>query len=238
MSSNPYKALGLQESATKEQIKKAYHKMSLKHHPDKIGGDENKFKVVAAAYEILSDPQKKMEYDEEHVEPMSAGKGGGSYPYEHSMFYERTTTTTTTTTYSNNPAKPCRFFDNCTRSDCYFYHPSGEMRTGLTSSPPKKAMAKGSGSAVKQPCRFLDNCYRSDCYFYHPSGEQRTGLTSSPPKKAMAKGGSSAAKGGSSSAKGYCSHTWFEIEEGVLEHCFKCEAFRDKRNGSWTICFQ
>lgn len=106
-----------------------------------LGLTENEFKVVAAAYEILSDPQKKMEYDEEHVESMSADKGGGSYPYEHEhpMFYERTTTTT----YSNNHANPCRFLDKCNRSDCYFDHPSGEKRTGLTSSPPKKAMAKG-----------------------------------------------------------------------------------------------
>ena len=53
-----YKILGIQRSATLEDIKKAYRSLAHKHHPDK-GGDENKFKEVGEAYQVLSDETKK-----------------------------------------------------------------------------------------------------------------------------------------------------------------------------------
>ena len=62
MSKNYYDILGVKKDASQEEIKKAYRKMAIEHHPDK-GGDENKFKEAAEAYETLSDPQKKQEYD-------------------------------------------------------------------------------------------------------------------------------------------------------------------------------
>lgn len=49
-----YTALGLEPNASDSEIKKAYRKMAMKHHPDK-GGDEMKFKEITKAYEILSD---------------------------------------------------------------------------------------------------------------------------------------------------------------------------------------
>lgn len=61
-SKNYYNVLGLDKSATAEQIKKNYRKLSLKHHPDK-GGDENKFKSISEAYSILSNDKKKQQYD-------------------------------------------------------------------------------------------------------------------------------------------------------------------------------
>lgn len=73
---DPYVSLGLARSATDKDIKKAYRKMALKYHPDRSGGDENKFKEVSAAYEILSDPQKKKEYDT--YGGSSSGSGGAS----------------------------------------------------------------------------------------------------------------------------------------------------------------
>lgn len=60
---NPYTQLGLDNSASKEEIKKAYYNLSKTHHPDH-GGDEDEFKNIARAYEILTDPQKKAHYDE------------------------------------------------------------------------------------------------------------------------------------------------------------------------------
>merc|ERR1712054_611932 len=57
-----YKVLGVEKDATMGQIKKAYHKKALKEHPDK-GGDPDKFKEVTAAYEVLSDKDKREIYD-------------------------------------------------------------------------------------------------------------------------------------------------------------------------------
>ena len=57
-----YSILGVDKSATQEQIKKAYRKKALEHHPDK-GGDESKFKQVTEAYETLSNVTKRRSYD-------------------------------------------------------------------------------------------------------------------------------------------------------------------------------
>lgn len=54
---SPYDILGVNEKATWEQIKKAYRKMAMKHHPDK-GGDAAMFRKVQGAYEILEDRHK------------------------------------------------------------------------------------------------------------------------------------------------------------------------------------
>jgi DnaJ-class molecular chaperone len=57
-----YKTLHIEENASSDEIKKAYRKLSLKHHPDK-GGDSKIFKEINEAYQILGDKQKKQEYD-------------------------------------------------------------------------------------------------------------------------------------------------------------------------------
>ena len=60
--SDYYQILGVQPNASADEIKKAYRKLANKHHPDK-GGDQAKFKDISVAYETLSDPQRKAEYD-------------------------------------------------------------------------------------------------------------------------------------------------------------------------------
>lgn len=62
MDNDYYNVLGIKKDATESEIKKAYRKLALVHHPDK-GGDETKFKEIAEAYEVLSDPEKKSNYD-------------------------------------------------------------------------------------------------------------------------------------------------------------------------------
>ena len=57
-----YKLLNIKSNASAEEIKKAYRKASLKHHPDR-GGNAEEFKKINRAYEVLSDPQKKRDYD-------------------------------------------------------------------------------------------------------------------------------------------------------------------------------
>ena len=63
-----YQILGLSREATADEIKKAYRKLAMKHHPDKAKGDkkqaEEKFKQISEAYAVLSNPEKRKEYDE------------------------------------------------------------------------------------------------------------------------------------------------------------------------------
>ena len=59
---NYYKILGIRNDADEKTIKKAYHGLAIKYHPDK-GGDMEKFKKISEAYEILSDKDKKYKYD-------------------------------------------------------------------------------------------------------------------------------------------------------------------------------
>ena len=74
-----YEVLGLSKGATAEEIKKAYRKVAIKFHPDKNQGDkaaEEKFKEAAEAYEVLSNPQKKQQYDQFGHDGMRGGGGG------------------------------------------------------------------------------------------------------------------------------------------------------------------
>ena len=63
-----YQFLGVSRNATADEIKKAYRKLAMKYHPDKAKGDkkqaEEKFKQISEAYAVLSNPEKKKEYDE------------------------------------------------------------------------------------------------------------------------------------------------------------------------------
>lgn len=63
MSKDYYEILGINKSASKDEMKKAYHKLAHKYHPDKNKGDDTKFKEVNQAYQTLSDDQKRAQYD-------------------------------------------------------------------------------------------------------------------------------------------------------------------------------
>ena len=60
---NYYECLGINKNASKDEIKKAFRKLSLQHHPDRPNGNSEKFKQINEAYETLGDPQKKKMYD-------------------------------------------------------------------------------------------------------------------------------------------------------------------------------
>ncbi|MBI1785291.1 molecular chaperone DnaJ [Candidatus Sumerlaeota bacterium] len=80
-----YQILGIQRDAGAEEIKKAYRKLALKYHPDKNPGDkeaEDKFKEIAEAYEILSDPDKRKTYDRHGYEGVKGAFHGGGFNWE------------------------------------------------------------------------------------------------------------------------------------------------------------
>lgn len=59
-----YEVLGITKSASPDEIKKAFRRLAVKYHPDKEGGDEEKFKEANEAYEVLSNPDKRQRYDQ------------------------------------------------------------------------------------------------------------------------------------------------------------------------------
>lgn len=80
MAKDLYEILGVPKTASEQEIKKAYRKLALKYHPDKHKGDkeiEQKFKEINNAYEVLSDKQKRQNYDQFGSADFRGGGGGG-----------------------------------------------------------------------------------------------------------------------------------------------------------------
>merc|ERR1719324_2250271 len=71
-----YKLLEVDKNASDSDIKKAYRKLAIKHHPDK-GGDPETFKEITRAYEVLSDSEKRAKYDQFGEEGVDGDGGGG-----------------------------------------------------------------------------------------------------------------------------------------------------------------
>jgi DnaJ-class molecular chaperone len=73
-----YKILGVNKSATHDEIKKAFRKLAHEHHPDKKGGDDAKFKEASEAYSVLGDEKKRAQYDQfgSGFSGMGGGQGG------------------------------------------------------------------------------------------------------------------------------------------------------------------
>merc|ERR550532_571937 len=80
-----YKTLEVDKGASEPDIKRAYRKLAVKHHPDK-GGDPEKFKEITRAYEVLSDPEKRRIYDERGEEGLEGGGGGDPSDIFESFF--------------------------------------------------------------------------------------------------------------------------------------------------------
>ncbi|KAL7852214.1 hypothetical protein SRHO_G00179990 [Serrasalmus rhombeus] len=82
MGKDYYSVLGISKGASEDEIKKAYRKQALKYHPDKnkSPGAEDKFKEIAEAYDVLSDPKKKDIYDRFGEDGLKGGSGGPNGP--------------------------------------------------------------------------------------------------------------------------------------------------------------
>lgn len=121
MGKDYYKILGISKGASDDDIKKAYRKMALKYHPDKnkSPGAEEKFKEIAEAYEVLSDPKKKEIFDKYGEEGLKGGMGGGGGGVNNGSY---------TYTFNGNPHDTFRMFfgdENPFESFFHFGGPSG-----------------------------------------------------------------------------------------------------------------
>jgi curved DNA-binding protein len=80
-----YQALGVQRNATDDEIKRAYRRAAMKHHPDR-GGDQAQFQQIQEAYATLSDPDRRRQYDNPHVRINVNGRpfrsAGGAFDFD------------------------------------------------------------------------------------------------------------------------------------------------------------
>lgn len=83
MSKDYYNILGVDKSASKDEIKKAFRRLAHKYHPDKESGNEEKFKEINEAYQVLSNDQKRQQYDQYgSVFEGAAGSGAGGFNWQ------------------------------------------------------------------------------------------------------------------------------------------------------------
>lgn len=81
-----YKILGVNDNASQFEIKKAYRKLAVQHHPDK-GGDESKFKEISEAFNVIGDEQKREQYDRSRQNPFAGMGGNQGNPFDE--FFNR-----------------------------------------------------------------------------------------------------------------------------------------------------
>ena len=81
---SPYETLGVSKNASADEIKKAYRKLARQYHPDRNPGDaeaEERFKDVQSAYDLLSDPEKRKQYDTFGANGGPGGFGGANFNF-------------------------------------------------------------------------------------------------------------------------------------------------------------
>ena len=152
MSQDLYKLLGLERNASSSDIKKAYQKGALKHHPDK-GGDEETFKKVQQAYEILSDDGKRRHYDTTGQIPgdqVQEGPFGGGmpFPFDISNLFGMFGAGGKPPRHRGMKAPPKREVLKLTLSQLYFGH---SFQINLDRSKTCTG-CQGSGAKRKEPC--------------------------------------------------------------------------------------
>tara|TARA_B100000497_G_scaffold125459_1_gene161980 strand:+ start:256 stop:1128 length:873 start_codon:yes stop_codon:yes gene_type:complete len=110
-----YSTLGVSKNASDKELKQAYKKASMQHHPDR-GGDENKFKEINEAYSTLKDPHKRGMYDHQQT----AGQGGFNFNQQNQSGFEEAMRQANAQ-YGNNPFAGTQF-------EHHFQHGFGQQQ--------------------------------------------------------------------------------------------------------------
>jgi DnaJ-class molecular chaperone len=139
-----YKILGVERTASQDDIKKAFRKLARKHHPDMNPGDkeaEKRFKEINEAYEVLSDPEKRQKYDTLGPNWQEQfGFGGNPQPR------------TRTYTGAGGRGNPQFDFDSDpTGFSDFFETLFGNMRSGQTRTTTQEQMRRRAGDNLEQP---------------------------------------------------------------------------------------
>lgn len=128
-----YAILGVNKSANKDEIKKAYRTLAKKYHPDKTKGDtklEEKFKEIAEAYEVLGNDENRKKYDELGSNWKNQQQGG-SGGFDYSQYYTNTGGRGYHQTFEGDPEMFSDFFNN-------IFGGGFSQRTGRRKSTPRK----------------------------------------------------------------------------------------------------
>lgn len=90
MARDYYNVLGVSRGASPDEVKRAYRKLALQYHPDRPTGNEEKFKEINEAYQVLSDPQKRQQYDQ-FGEAVGSGQwaGGSGFGFDPFVVFQQ-----------------------------------------------------------------------------------------------------------------------------------------------------
>jgi DnaJ-class molecular chaperone len=103
-----YSILDIPKTASHDEIKKAYRKLAMKHHPDRNGGDDTQFKKIQEAYNVLIDPNKKHQYDNPFSNQQQFGFNMGNEDFDNifSQFFGKRP-------HAHNQKQTFRTFHKC-----------------------------------------------------------------------------------------------------------------------------